>query len=224
MFGMVRVDGDLDPETGQTLITALRAVQDSDARSGEPNGTRTPGQRRVDALHEICRQWLDRADRPAVAGERPHVNVLVDVVALNGRVGRTSELEDVGPVHPEAVRRLACDASISRVILQGRSEPLDVGRRTPVISPAIRRALMIRDRCCRFPGCGRPGSWCDGHHVVHWADGGRTSLANLLLLCRPHHRLVHRASGPRLELRNGKPTFTRSDGTVMEGRDPPWTG
>jgi hypothetical protein len=188
--GMVRVDGDLDPETGETLITALRSVMDADSRSGRTD-PRTPAQRRADALHEICRGWLDRRDRPAVAGERPHVLVTVDLESLRGRAGTTCELDHTGPVHPETARRIACDASVSRVITRGRSEPLDVGRKTEAVPAAIRRALIIRDRHCRFPGCDRPQHWCDAHHVIHWADGGPTAMHNLMLLCRRHHRAVH---------------------------------
>jgi hypothetical protein len=219
-LGMVRVDGDLDPETGETLLTALRAVLDAESRSGEGDG-RTPGQRRADALGEICRQWLDTSDRPSVGGEKPHVTVTVGIDALRDGAGGTSELDHVGPVDPEAARRVACDASITRVVMAGPSEPLDVGRRTAVIPPAIRRAVIVRDRHCRFPGCDRPHTWCDAHHVVHWADGGPTALPNLVLLCRRHHRMVHQAGGFRLELVDGRPAFRRPDGSILEDRAPP---
>jgi hypothetical protein len=158
---MVRVDGDLDPETGETLLTALQAVLDAEARSDAPD-ERTPAQRRADALGEICRQWLDRSDRPTVAGERPHVTVTVDAHSVtdaevagsgaaamlegSGSLAPTDELDHTGPVDPYTVRRLACDASVMRVVLAGRSELLDVGRRTPVIPPAMRRAVIVRDR------------------------------------------------------------------------------
>jgi hypothetical protein len=175
-LGMVRVDGDLDPEAGETLLTALRAVLDAESRSRSQDDLRSPAQRRADALGEICRQWLDMADRPTVAGERPHVTVTVGAEALQNTAAHTSELDHVGPVDPEATRRLACDASVMRVVMAGRSEPLDVGRRTSVVPPAIRRAVIVRDRTCRFPGCDRPHAWCDAHHVVHWADGGTTAL------------------------------------------------
>ncbi len=75
--------------------------------------------------------------------------------------------------------------------LRAASLPLDIGRATRVIPPALRKALIIRDGCCAFPGCDRPPSWCDAHHIRHWADGGPTALANLVLLCRRHHRYVH---------------------------------
>jgi hypothetical protein len=217
--GMVRVDGDLDPETGETFLTALRAVLDAEARSGAGvDDGRTPGQRRVDALGEICRRWLDRSDRPVVAGERPHLAVTVPVDSL--LEGATpGELEHGGPLGAGSVRRLACDASITRVVFRAPSEPLDIGRRTPVVPPAIRRAVITRDRRCRFPGCDRPHAWCDAHHVVHWADGGATSLANLVLLCRRHHRSVH--AGFTMEMIDGRPVFRRPDGSVLEDRGPP---
>jgi hypothetical protein len=161
--GMVRVDGDLDPETGQTLITALGSMVDRSAREGGGTDLRTLSQRRADALGEICRRYLDSSDRPVVAGERPHVLVSVDLQALQAGGGR-AELQDAGPLTPEAARRIACDADLSRVITRGRSEPLEVGRRTPVVPPALRRAVAARDGGCRFPGCGRPQSWSDAHH------------------------------------------------------------
>jgi hypothetical protein len=119
------------------------------------------------------------------------------------------------------VRRLACDASVMRVVLAGRSELLDVGRRTPLIPPAMRRAVIVRDRRCRFPGCDRPHAWCDAHHVVHWADGGPTAVQNLMLLCRRHHRKVHERGGFRLELLDGRPVFRRPDDSPLEDRAPP---
>jgi len=175
-LGMVRVDGELDPETGETLLTALRAVLDAEPRSGNTTDERTPAQRRADALGEIYRGWLDLADRPTVAGERPHLTVTVDAEALDNTSGAPSEFDHVGPVGAGVARRLACDVSVMRVVLNGRSEPLDIGRRTKVVPPSMRRAVIVRDRSCRFPGCDRPHTWCDAHHVLHWADGGPTRL------------------------------------------------
>ncbi len=219
LHGMVRVDGELDPETGESLLTALRAVCDHQVRSAEQGELRTPAQSRADALGEICRQWLDMGNRPTVAGERPHVTLTVDLQALRGLKAGSTELEHTGPVAAEVGRRLVCDASITRVVMAGASEPLDVGRRTPVVSPAIRRGVIVRDAHCRFPSCDRPQGWCEAHHLVHWADGGATSLQNLLLLCRPHHRLVHQ--GFRLQMDDGHPVFRRPDGSVIEDRAPP---
>ena len=104
---------------------------------------------------------------------------------------RAAESGWAGPITGEAARRIACDAGITRVITDGPSQPLDVGRRTRTVPPALRTALVVRDRGCVFPGCDRPPPWTDAHHLVHWADGGVTSLDNLALLCRRHHRTVH---------------------------------
>jgi Domain of unknown function (DUF222)/HNH endonuclease len=214
--GMIRIDGDLDPETGQVVITALSSVVDAWARS-EDRDERSPAQRRADALGEICRQYLDGVDRPVVGGERPHVTVTVDLATLESMAG-TGELDDAGSVTGEAARRIACDARVSRVITRGRSEPLDVGRQTRVVSAALRRAVVIRDRACRFPGCELPHRWCDAHHVEHWVDGGSTSLSNLVLLCRRHHRSVH--DGFRVRFADGDVRFTAPDGRPIE-RHPP---
>jgi hypothetical protein len=132
-----------------------------------------------------------------------------------------AELDHAGPVPVKTARRLLCDASIRRVVMRGRSEPLDVGRRTPVVPPAIRTAVVVRDQKCRFPGCDRPHTWCDAHHVWHWADGGPTSVTNLVLLCRRHHRLVHLRGGFRLELEEGRPVFRRPDGSELLERTHP---
>lgn len=216
--GTVRVDGDLDPDTGQTVLAALRAVEDADLRSREGSGaedSRTPAQRRADALGEVCRQWLDLGDRSVVSGERPHVVVTMDLESLEGRLGRRCELEDAGRMTSETARRWACDASITRVITDGSSQPLDVGRKTKVVPPALRRAVAVRDGGCAFPVCDRPSSWCDAHHIHHWADGGATSIDNLVLLCRRHHRLVHHERFS-VEMTNERPLFFRADGTVLD--------
>jgi hypothetical protein len=135
-----------------------------------------------------------------------------------------SEFDHVGPIATAVVRRLVCDASIMRVVMAGPSEPLDVGRRTAVIPPAMRRAVIVRDRHCRFQGCDRPHTWCDAHHGVHWADGGPTALPNLLLLCRRHHRMVHERTGFSLVMQGRSPVFRRPDGSVLdEERGPPVT-
>lgn len=221
--GMVRLDGDLDAETGNVVLTALRSVVDADLRGGGSADGRTPAQRRADALGEICRRYLDDDGRPKVAGERPHLLVVVEASALGDGPARAT-IGEIGTIPRTDLRRLACDASVSRVITRGGSEPLDVGRRTPVVSPAMRRALIVRDAGCRFPGCDRPHAWCDAHHVVHWADGGDTAMRNLLLLCRPHHRAVHRSFSVATD--GHEVVFRRADGSLLAaealaGRAPP---
>lgn len=183
--GMVTVGGLLDPEGGEIVATALRALVVRD----RPADVATPAQRSADALVELCRRALD-AGLPGGA-ERPHVSVVVSgEVLLSGAPGRC-EAEHVGRLAPETARRLACDASVRRVIVDAVGEPLDVGRRTRTVPAGLRRAVVVRDGGCRYPGCDRPPGWCDAHHLRHWADGGTTSLENLVLLCSRHHRLVH---------------------------------
>ncbi len=90
-----------------------------------------------------------------------------------------------------AVRRLACDAEILPLVLGTHSQILDLGRTHRLVTPALWHALVARDQHCAFPSCTRPPIACDAHHITHWANGGATSLPNLVLLCRTHHTLIH---------------------------------
>lgn len=207
--GMVRLDGWLDREGGATVIAALGAHADRAAR--DPEDGRSPAQARADAFVEICRDHLDHGRLPVTGGERPHLNVTVDLGVLEQRAGKPCEANEVGVITPDAALRLACDAGVTRIITRGPSEPLGVGRRTRTISPAQRRALDLRDGGCRYPGCDRPQRWCDGHHIRHWIHGGPTDLDNLVLLCRRHHRRVHEEGetialdGPEVRVGRGPP-------------------
>jgi hypothetical protein len=147
------------------------------------------------------------------------VTVTLDLQTLKG-AGGEADFDLVGPITAETARFVACDASVSRIVLNAKSEPLDVGRRTPVVPAPLRRAVVTRDRHCRFPGCDRPHAWCDAHHIVHWADGGATSLANLILLCRRYHRLIH-GGGFRVFVNEGSPEFRRPDESILHGLPAP---
>jgi hypothetical protein len=208
-IGSVRVEGEFDPENGQALLSALSEA------TGPPgvDDERTPDQRRVDALGEIARTWLGRGRR-----SRPVLNLVVDV--RDFVKGSGAELEDAGWVTQQALERIACDASVSRIVMAGRSDILDVGRLTPIVPPAIRRALHARDRGCVGPGCDRSPDWCEAHHIVFWSRGGSTALTNLVLVCRRHHHDIHEG-GWRLELTSDGPIFTSPKGHVVEGRAPP---
>src|SRR5947208_10566469 len=111
------------------------------------------------------------------------------------------------PLSAATARRLACDATIIPLVLGANSEPLDIGRATRLIPPAIRRALIARDRGCAFPGCRRPPRWCDAHHIKYWADGGETCLENLVLLCSHHHDLIHHSQWT-VAITDGRPVVT----------------
>jgi uncharacterized protein DUF222/HNH endonuclease len=213
--GMVIVRGRLAPEVGTVVMQALAAAREriyQRARVNDSEGDLpTPGQQQADALGLIAEAALRHELDPGASGGRYEVVVHVDAPALADpdQPGQ-SALEDGTHVSAETSRRLACDAG--RVIM--RHDPdgyvVEIGARTRTIPPALRRALHHRDRGCRFPGCGLPAG--EGHHIRHWASGGPTTLSNLTLLCRRHHRCVHE-EGFRVErLPDGGLEFRRPDG------------
>jgi Domain of unknown function (DUF222) len=185
--GMTVFDGQSAGADGAIVRTAIDVYS-----KPLPDETRTPTQRRADALLELARRALDAGDAPITGGERPHVDVLTDLPTLEQRAGaKAAELASGEVISGEAGRRLACDAGVSRIITDGKSEPLDVGRRTRTIPAALRRAVIARDRHCVADGCDRPPGWCEVHHKKHWIDGGTTELDNLELRCHLHHRDEH---------------------------------
>ncbi|WP_328381034.1 HNH endonuclease [Micromonospora zamorensis] len=184
--GQVRLSGNLDTETASLLREAIDPLC---APAGE-HDDRSPGQRRADALGEVCRLALRTGQLPENGGDRPQLVVTVSLDELVNGV-RAGTLETGTPLTPGAIRRLACDAGVLPAVLGGDSQVLDVGRQRRLFNGPLRRALVLRDGGCAFPGCDRPSRWCDGHHVRHWADGGATVLGNAVLLCGYHHRLIH---------------------------------
>jgi Domain of unknown function (DUF222)/HNH endonuclease len=154
---------------------------------------RDHGARMLDALVELCTRAETAQLLPTDHGAPVRLTVLLSFDALREQlgVGATGTGEQLSAA---AVRRLACDSEVIPAILGTPSELLDVGQAQRLVTPGLWRALVARDQHCRFPGCGRPPLMCHAHHVRHWADGGPTALANLLLLCGHHHRLVH--AGP----------------------------
>ncbi len=150
-------------------------------------------QRRARALTGLARYFLDHQDQvPTGRVGRPHVLVLVDLEVLEARTGGSAVLASGAVITGDQARRLAQDANITRVITSARSEPLDVGRATRSVPPAIAKAVIVRDRHCRYRDCTAPPWACDVHHRQPWAQGGPTALHNLGLLCWHHHDLVHR--------------------------------
>jgi len=131
-----------------------------------------------------------------------------------------AELAWAGPISGELASRICCDAVITRVITDGASQPLDVGRQTRVVPAGMRRALLVRDRHCQYPGCDTPGQWCDAHHLDHWALGGVTKLANLVLLCPYHHTRLH-LSGHWLRRRHEGTIELITDDLPDHHTDPP---
>jgi hypothetical protein len=186
--GMFRVDGQLDAEGGATLQTAINSVMGPPAA----DDNRTAAQRRADAWVDIARRQLDGGQLPQVGGQKPHLMVTVDVTTLTRQPGSpAAELEWAEEIPAETARRLACDCTLTPVFRGAESHQVDAGRTSRVIPPSMRRALIARDKHCRFPGCDRPVAWTQGHHLKHWADGGPTLIFNLALLCGRHHHLTH---------------------------------
>ena len=199
--GMVVVRGRLEPVVGALLIQALAAarealyqrarVAEGEDRCGNVSAeTPSMAQRQADALALLAETALHQGLDPGTPGERYQVVVHVDASALaDPEQPGQSVLEDGARVSAETSQRLACDAS--RVVMRHDEDGrvVEIGARTRTIPPALRRALAHRDRGCRFPGCG--GRFAEGHHLRHWAHGGPTTLSNLALLCRRHHRSVH---------------------------------
>ena len=183
-----------------------------------PRGTfmRGPSRtvRRADALAWITERVFESGDAPALSPDRHEIVVHVEADVLsNGGAGRC-EIQHRTAIAAETARRLCCDAGIVPVVDGANGEPLSVGRRTRSIPPAVRRALASRDRGCRFPGC--PATQrLHGHHVRHWADGGETSLENLVLLCPTHHRLVHEGGFDVQRLDDGAFRFTNPYGVAI---------
>jgi hypothetical protein len=223
--GMVVVRGRLTPEAGAVLMQALAAARETlyqqsrvattaavpgDVSAEPPSMT----QEQADALALIAESALHHDLDPGAPGERYQVVVHVDAPVLaDPEAPGQSVLEGGTHVPAETSRRLACDAS--RVVMRHDADGrlTEVGARTRTIPPAIRRALHHRDRGCRFPGC---GVWFgQGHHIRHWAQGGPTTLSNLAMLCRRHHRAVHE-EGYQIERQSdGELRFRRPDGRVL---------
>jgi len=216
--GTVVLRGRLAPEVGALLLQALTAARETlyqRTRGAEPEADPpTMAQQQADALALLAETALHHGMDPGTAGERYQVVVHVDAAVLaDADAPGQSVLEDGARVPAGTSQRLACDAS--RVVMRHDQEGrmLEVGARTRTIPPALRRALHHRDHGCRFPGCGVP--FGQGHHIRHWAQGGPTTLSNLALLCRRHHRAVHEEGYQVDRHADGELRFRRPDGRLL---------
>jgi Domain of unknown function (DUF222)/HNH endonuclease len=204
--------GVLDAETGAMLAKVL----DTMARP-EPGDERSSGQRRVDALGDLCRSVLD-AGLPQDNGVRPHLTVVLSWGALLGQVGAPPpQMDGLGTVSTSLVRQLACDAQIARVVIAPDGSPIELGRSARAPSAPQRRGVRVRDKgCCRVPGC--RSRLVQVHHVVHWVDGGATDLQNMVSLCPRHHRNVH-SGRLRIRVEGGRfRVFARDGREVIDHR------
>ncbi|WFE53544.1 HNH endonuclease signature motif containing protein [Micromonospora sp. WMMD1155] len=200
--GRLRLTGILDAEAAGLL----RAAIDPLSAPAGPDDARSPGQRRHDALADVCRLALRTGELPDSGGDPTQIVVTTSFDALTRQLGAGAL--DIGlHLTPDTVRRLACDATILPAVLGGAGQVLDVGRQRRLITGPLRRALVLRDGGCAFPGCDRPPRWCAAHHIRHWADGGPTNLTNAVLLCGHHHRHVHHSQWTVRLGDDGRPEF-----------------
>ncbi len=206
--GCLVIKARLPAEQGAMIIKALEMALEpnfpaaeegkADTDDASASGQQPVAARRADALARIAEAYLGNDAHTGSTADR--YQVVVHVTA------ETSEIEGGPHVTAETSRRIGCDSTIVRVTDDDNGEPLSIGRRSRTIPPAIRRALRRRDGGCRFPGCTHT-RFVDGHHIVHWADNGETSLDNLVLLCRHHHHLVHEGGFACEKSGNGEVTF-----------------
>ena len=218
--GSLVINARLPAESGAVLVKALELATDDFWRADVSAETPEPPtlvQRRADALALFAETFLKHGYNTLSGGERQQIVIHVDAETLaQGTPGRC-EIEDGPAVAAETARRLSCDASVVRIIEDDAGQPLNVGRKTRTIAPAIRRALRSRDRGCAFPGCTH-SRFLDGHHVQHWADGGETKLSNLVLLCRFHHRQVHEGGVKLRVLDDGALRFHNANGKRFDAQ------
>ena len=231
--GMVVIRGRLEPEVGAVVMQALTAAREALSRRRRaedvPAGTSvvdgsaeapTMEQQQADALALVAEAALHRGMDPGAPGERYQVVVHVDAQVLADADAPGQSVLDGGARVPAGTsRRLACDAS--RVVMRHDADGriTEVGARTRTIPPALRRALQHRDKGCRFPGCGRLLG--QGHHIRHWAHGGPTTLSNLTMLCRRHHRAVHEEGFQVERLADDELCFRGPDGRLLSDVPPP---
>jgi len=217
--GSLVLHGRLPALAGAALIKALEAAMEAIPPSDiDPDrseaGVNRP-MRRADALALMAESFLQQGATNARAADRYQVVVHVDTETLRASTAGRCEIEHGPSVAAETARRVACDASLVTVSENAQGEPLDVGRKTRSIPPAIRRALASRDRGCRFPGCTHQ-RYVDGHHIEHWVHGGETKLGNLVTLCRFHHRYVHDENVTIQAQPDGNWLFLRPDGAAFD--------
>ncbi|MFL6166745.1 MAG: HNH endonuclease [Ornithinibacter sp.] len=200
----------MTPEQAAVLEAAIgpMATPAPNPETGERD-LRPAGQRRVEALTEVCRSVSGRAlddagaDGPGLAGAVLHVSVALSDLEARTGVALSDRAEGSGAgvvlgstatgtlLSPEVLRRVACDAALVPYVLGTAGEELDQGRLVRLFTRAQRRRLLRRDRTCTFPGCTRPGSWTRAHHVLHWVDGGLSEIENAALVCEQHHTFIH---------------------------------
>jgi Domain of unknown function (DUF222)/HNH endonuclease len=186
----------------------IATVLDAKAAPRTSEDQRSGPERAADALAEVCGFVADHGEKvmPSTGGWRPHLLLTASLADLEGRA-RSASLDFGGHLSPTALRMLCCDAAVTPIVMNGIGMPLDVGRTQRTIPAPIRKAITVRDGGCAHPGCDRPPSWCEIHHIQEWSRGGHTKVNNLVMLCRLHHREIHSTGWSVRIARDGLPEF-----------------
>ena len=184
---------------------AIRSALEPLARRCGKDDERPREQRLADALVELAGHSLDSGVIPDRGSQRPHLQVTTSFETLLGRIGApAADLDLALPISRKCLERVACDCNLTRILLDADSMVIDVGGSERIIKGARRTALNLRDRHCRWPGCDRPASWSQGHHLKHWVNGGSSDLDNLVLLCHRHHWMVHEGRWQIVKEKDGR--------------------
>ena len=186
--GMYRLSGEFDRETGHQLFTSLDAqiaamiASNTELRDNDRNHL---------AAHAL--NQLVSGGHQAVRPAEVEMTVIVDLETLIDGLHEDSVCEfGDGTIIPVGMaRRLACNASIIPVVLNGDGIPIDIGRTQRLANRAQRRALRTMYRTCAFHGCDISFNRCEIHHLDEWAKGGKTDLRHLVPICKHHHHLIH---------------------------------
>ncbi|MEO7096708.1 MAG: DUF222 domain-containing protein [Polyangiales bacterium] len=200
--GMVTLSAVLHPDEAALVWEALTKI----AREREARFCR------ADALVDLAQQVV-RGTSVQRSPTELVVTIAAEALAGDDVALPVALIEDGTVVSAETAQRLACDCGVVEIHEDADGTPLSVGRKTRSIPTSLKRALLRRDQCCRFPGCSNR-VFLEGHHVQHWAHGGETALSNLVATCSYHHRFVHEY-GYRVEMLDGAPQFFNPLGFVV---------
>ncbi|HEX2896286.1 MAG TPA: DUF222 domain-containing protein [Marmoricola sp.] len=207
--GTTRLTGRIPDAVASRLRTYLEAFTAPRIQGSVAPVDRVPYPRRLGQGFCALLEHLDPATLPHHGGDATTVLVTITLDQLRTDLATAGILdEDATAITAGEVRRLACTAQLIPAVLDGRSEPLDLGRSQRLFTPAQRKALRIRDQRCRTEGCTVPATWCEAHHLRPWAVGGRTDLAHGVLLCSHHHHRAHDTRYLTARLPNGDLRFT----------------
>ena len=203
----------LDPAGAEKVQAAVEAHRQADRPAGDE---RTLGQQQADALVQWADNTLAAGTAPLLRRSKPQIAVNVDLEdLLDPATGQGAATMGFGATLSAArARWLACDADLTRIVLGPNGEPLDLGRTHRLVTAGLRKAVIARDKACVFAGCGAPHWWAEVHHLIHWTQGGETSLANSGLLCERHHTQVHHGFTVERDQAGGWHTY-RPDGTEI---------